>query len=101
MVAALCFVWIIGAFDLLLTCNTAQCAEFYELNPLASQFIGSPPALALFKYGLLSFGTVMLVAVRHHRLAAQGAYFLAGAHGCLAVYWTVYLTIQTGWLPLH
>ncbi|MGE3181036.1 MAG: hypothetical protein AB7N71_05345 [Phycisphaerae bacterium] len=101
LVTALVIVWVVGAVDLLLTWDTAKRPEFLELNPLAAQLLDRPlHSLAAYKFGLLAIGTSLLILTRQNRLSTWGAYFLAGTHGCLAAYWTFYMSVQNGLLLL-
>ena len=89
-------VWAIGTCDLLITHRESDSDAFVELNPIAATIIGGPLyQLAFYKYSLLAFATLVLYLVRTQQLCVRGAWFLAGSHAVLALYWGVYFTIQT------
>ena len=88
-------VWAIGTCDLLMTHREARCDMFVELNPIASTMLDAPLyQLAFYKYGLLAYATIVLYAVRTRQQCIRSAWFLAGSHAALALYWGVYFTIR-------
>lgn len=88
---ALCGIWFISACDLLFTVSESAFQHFSELNPLAAMFVDCPPALlAIYKLSLLTFGTVLLVALRRHRASETGCWVLLAAYVLLALRWFVY-----------
>lgn len=84
-------VWIVSIFDLGYTLSEWGSADFTELNPVAAQLLGGPQhAIVAFKFGLLSLGTLILLALRRHLVAELACWFLFTAKIYLAVRWLAY-----------
>lgn len=94
-IRALLVIWFAAVCDLFLTHSQAGHPAFAELNPLAAPLVEeSLLALAVYKFGLLGGATALLLALRAYRASHWGAWFLAGTHGLLLVYWGLYWGIR-------
>ena len=98
-------IWLINAFDLVLTLLSARDGLLVELNPVARHMLeqGSWP-LALYKVGLVLIGTYPLLRFRHARIAELGALTCLALYAMLAVHWndcyavfTLTETSDAGW----
>lgn len=88
---ALFAVWVVCVFDFYFTLSEWGQAHFIEMNPLAVYLLSkSPHLVAWFKFGLLGLGTVILLALRRHRVAEYACWFLLAAEVYLAVRWFAY-----------
>jgi len=88
---ALAAVWVINVFDLGFTILEAGRFTFVELNPVAAKLVHAPPyALAVYKFTLLSIGTVILLAYRRHRICELACWFVLAAYVALAFRWIAY-----------
>jgi hypothetical protein len=98
-------IWLINAFDLVLTLLSARDGLLVELNPVARHMLtqGSWP-LVLYKIGLVLIGTYPLLRFRHTRIAELGALTCLALYAMLAVHWndcyavfTLTETSDAGW----
>lgn len=88
---ALAAVWVINVFDLGFTILEAGRFTFVEMNPVAANLIHAPPyALAVYKFTLLSIGTVILLSYRRHRVCELACWFVLAAYVALAFRWSAY-----------
>jgi len=84
-------VWVLNIFDLGYTLLESLHCGFVELNPLAARIIGgAPEALVLYKTGLLTVSTAILLGYRRHRVAELGCWFLLVVYLYVAVCWCLY-----------
>lgn len=84
-------VWWLNVFDLGFTLHQARSEHFVEKNPLAARLLDAPPAaLFVYKFSLLTVGTVILVILRRHAVAELACWFLLAAYFYVAVRWFVY-----------
>ena len=84
------FIWIVSAFDLSLTLSARHEDQFIEVNPIARPMLASPETLALFKVGLVTLGSLVLLRFRRRRLTEIGCWAVALAYGGLAGAWWIY-----------
>ncbi len=88
---ALTAIWIVAIFDLGFTLLESESFTFVELNPLAAAVVGGPDeAVFAFKFGLLSAGSVILLALRRHATTELACWFLLTSKVYLAIRWYVY-----------
>lgn len=84
-------VWVVAVFDLGYTLAEFGTADFFEMNPLAAKLLGgSPHAVMAFKFGLLGFGTLILLGLRRHAIAELACWFLFVSKLYVAVRWYGY-----------
>ena len=85
-------VWIISTFDLGFTIAQWGTTEFLEANPIAAPLLNGPThVLIIFKFGLLSFTTLVLMLLRRHLVAELACWFLLATKLYVAIRWFVYL----------
>ncbi|MGE0481127.1 MAG: DUF5658 family protein [Phycisphaerae bacterium] len=88
---ALAAMWVLNIFDLGFTIAESVHGHFVEVNPIAARLLGGPTwLLALYKFSLITFGTVILLSLRKHRIAEWGAWFLFATYLYVGVRWFVY-----------
>jgi hypothetical protein len=88
---ALLLVWIIATFDLLFTLTEWGTPGFIEMNPVAVKVIhGSVDYLFFFKFGLLGLSSLILLALRRHRITELGSWFLLAVMLYLSIRWFTY-----------
>jgi len=84
-------VWVVAVFDLGYTLAESGTADFVEMNPLAAKLLGGPQHfLMAYKFGLLSIGTGILLALRRHAAAEVGCWLLFGFKLYLGIRWYLY-----------
>jgi hypothetical protein len=84
-------VWIIGVFDFVFTLLEFGTHGFVELNPLAARLLAGPDyVVAVFKFGLLGFGTVILLALRRRAITELACWLLLGTKVYVAIRWYMY-----------
>lgn len=84
-------VWVIAVFDLGYTLAETGTQDFFELNPLAARLLGgSIHSIIAYKFGLLGFGTLILLAVRRHAIAELACWFLFVSKLYVAIRWYSY-----------
>lgn len=87
----LAMVWVVAIFDLGFTLSEWGSADFAEMNPLAVRVLSTSPAhVIVFKFGLLSFGSAILLAVRCHAVAELACWFLLTSKIYVAIRWYCY-----------
>lgn len=88
---ALAAMWVLNIFDLGFTIAESVHGHFVEVNPIAARLLGGPVwLLASYKFSLITFGTVILLSLRKHRIAEWGAWFLFATYLYVGVRWFVY-----------
>lgn len=90
VVLLLAAIWVLNAFDLGFTLFAHRFGYFTELNPVAAQILDSTHLLALYKFGLLVAGSVILIAVSRHAVAELGCWLLLVCYFYVACRWYVY-----------
>ncbi len=84
-------VWVISVFDLGFTVGQWGMMEFQELNPLAARLLDGPVhGIAAFKFGFLTSGTIILLALRRHSVAELACWFLLATKVYIAIRWFAY-----------
>lgn len=84
-------VWVIAVFDLGYTLAESGTQDFFELNPLAARLLGgSMHSIIAYKFGLLGFGTLILLALRRHVITELACWFLFVSKLYVAVRWYSY-----------
>ncbi len=98
-------IWIMNAFDLLLTIQAQRQGLLVETNPIAQSILPHGPlALALFKILLVGFGSCVLLWHRHHLLTECMAWLAALVNVGVSFRWVscyqLYeVTLNYGTLP--
>lgn len=88
---AMAAVWVLNVFDLGFTLVESAHGHFVELNPIAASFLGhADHLLVAYKFGLLTFGTTILLLLRHHRMSELGCWMLLAAYVYVGVRWYAY-----------
>ncbi len=88
---ALAAVWVLNVFDLGFTLIESAHGHFVELNPIAASFLGhADHVLIAYKFGLLTFGTTILLLLRHHRMSELGCWMLLATYVYVGVRWYAY-----------
>ena len=93
VISLLVVLWVLNFFDLAYTIHAHQTGQFFELNPVARGMLDSPWILAGFKCLAVALGSVILIALRRHRLAELAAWLLCLAYVALAIRWLNFCTI--------
>lgn len=83
-------VWVLNLFDLSYTLLEADGKHFRELNPVAAYLLDHPHALVLYKFSLVTIGSVILLTHRRLRIVEVSSLFVLAAYVYVAVRWTVY-----------
>lgn len=81
---------LLGLFDLACTLVAQRSGGFWELNPLGSQLVDSPAALAGFKIPLLVLSAVILLTLRRYRGAQIASWWLCLVCTVLTFRWATY-----------
>jgi len=82
-------IWILNAFDLMLTLLSHQQGLLQEGNPVARWILGlGTPSVVLFKVGLVMIGSYPLLRFRSARITELGTLVILLAYGLLAVHWS-------------
>lgn len=82
-------IWLLNAFDLVLTILAHQQGLLHEQNPLARELLRSGPlSLSLYKIGLVLLGSFPLIRYRTARITELGALVVLVAYSTLAVHWS-------------
>jgi hypothetical protein len=81
-------IWLLNAFDLILTVLAHQLGVLVEQNPLAQRVLDlGTPSIVLFKVGCVLIGTYPLLRFRKARITELGSYVILFAYALLAVHW--------------
>ncbi len=82
-------IWLLNAFDLILTVLAHQQGVLQEDNPIARYMFGlGIPSVILFKIGLVSIGSYPLLRFRTARITEMGSLVILLAYAYLAVHWS-------------
>jgi len=83
--------WVLNVFDLGYTLLETSRSGFVELNPVAARLVGGPDRLlVLYKTALVGVGSVILLALRRHRLAEMTCWLLLAVYALVGIRWNVY-----------
>ena len=89
-------VWLLNAFDLILTVTAYQQGLLQEGNPLARYMLQlGMPSIVLFKIGLVLIGSYPLLRYRNARITEIGTFVILIAYAMLAVHWSECYEIYT------
>ncbi len=81
-------IWLLNAFDLMLTVLAHSQGLLNEENPLARALLGmGTPSIVLFKIGLVFIGSYPLLRYRVARITEMGTVVILVAYAFLAVHW--------------
>ncbi len=82
-------IWILNAFDLVLTLLSHEQGLLQEGNPVARWILSlGTPSVILFKVGLVMIGSYPLLRFRTARITELGTLVIFIAYGLLAVHWS-------------
>lgn len=82
-------IWILNAFDLVLTLLAHDLGVLHEENPLALGFLlHGTPSIMLFKIGLVLLGSYPLLRFRTTRISELGALVVMVVYAFLAIRWS-------------
>ena len=82
-------IWLINAFDLMLTVLAHQQGLLQEENPIARHLLQKGvPSIVLFKIGLVLIGSYPLLRFRRARITELGTLVILVAYALLAVHWS-------------
>ena len=82
-------VWLLNAFDLVLTVLAHQQGLLQEENPLARWMLTmGVPSIVLFKIGLVLIGSYPLLRFRAIRITELGTLVILFSYAILAVHWS-------------
>jgi len=80
--------WILNAFDLLLTLTASRQQLLHELNPVAAHMLSAGEGyLVLYKFGLIAIASYSLLRFRRERITEIGAVLALVMYGFVAVHW--------------
>lgn len=89
-------IWLINAFDLVLTVLAHGQGLLTEENPLARALLDmGTPSLVLFKVGLVLIGSYPLLRFRMARITEMGSVVILVAYTFLAVHWNECYNLYT------
>ena len=88
--AAVAVLWVLNAFDLVLTQEAAGRDMFAEANLLVTSWVQMPVLLAVYKVALVATGTVTLFRLRHTRQAEIGCWGLVAVYAGVLCVWARY-----------
>lgn len=83
-------VFLLGLFDLACTLIAEHSGGFWEINPLGSELVKSPLALASFKVATLVVSCSILASLRRYRGAQVASWWLCLVCTLLAFRWATY-----------
>ena len=83
--------WLLNAFDLMLTVTAQQLSGFNEGNPLGRLMLNHPYAVFAFKIGAVAFASAVLIVFRHHRLVELACWGICAVYVVLALIWMSFL----------
>ena len=84
-------IWVINMMDLAFTMTESLHTAFNELNPLAKFLIGkNPDLLIVYKFGLLTVSSTILLIYRRQRVSELGCWLLFGVYIFVAIRWMAY-----------
>ncbi len=84
-------VWVVGVFDLGFTLSEWGSQHFIESNPLAAHLLHGPESFVMaFKFGLLGFGTIIMLTIRKHAVAELACWFMLTCQVYVAARWYAY-----------
>jgi len=82
-------IWLLNAFDLMLTVLAHQQGLLQEENPIARHLLAMGiPSIVLFKIGLVLIGSYPLLRFRTARVTELGTLVILVAYALLAVHWS-------------
>ncbi len=82
-------IWLLNAFDLMLTVLAHQQGLLQEENPIARHLLQTGvPSIVLFKIGLVLIGSYPLLRFRAARITELGTLVILVASALLAVHWS-------------
>ncbi len=82
-------IWLLNAFDLMLTVLAHQQGLLQEENPIARHLLRlGVPSIVLFKIGLVLIGSYPLLRFRTARVTELGTLVILVAYALLAVHWS-------------
>jgi len=82
-------IWLLNAFDLMLTILAHQQGMLYEGNPIADYLLRlGVPSLVLYKIGLVLIGSYPLLRFRLARVTELGTIVILVSYAFLAVHWS-------------
>lgn len=89
-------IWILNAFDLILTIFAHELGVLHEENPIAQEFLqGGTLSIMLFKIGLVLLGSYPLLRFRSARIAELGALVVMIVYAFLAIRWSTCYELYT------
>lgn len=89
-------IWLLNAFDLILTVTAYQQGLLQEGNPLARYMLQlGMPSIVLFKIGLVLIGSYPLLRYRNARITELGTFVILIAYAMLAMHWSKCYEIYT------
>jgi hypothetical protein len=90
VVQCLGLVVILSALDLTWTYLASQQGSMYELNPLGNEMLSQPLRIVLFKSLATAGAVALLFALRHHRRAQMGAWWICLVCTMLTMRWLTF-----------
>ena len=90
VVILLVTIWVLNASDLAFTIMANRIGHFNEMNPLARAILDHPHALTAFKFGAVSFATVVLLLYRDHHWVELACWGLVVVYMLLGLVWFKY-----------
>ena len=82
-------IWLLNAFDLMLTVLAHEQGLLQEQNPIARHLLQmGVPSIVLFKIGLVLIGSYPLLRFRRARITELGTLVILVAYALLAVHWS-------------
>lgn len=90
MLLALACTWVVHVFDLGFTQLETHQERFRELNPIAAGLLHDPHAMAVYKFSLLTIGSIIVLCLRRWPITEMGAWLMLASSVYVAVRWHCY-----------
>ncbi|MGE3180151.1 MAG: DUF5658 family protein [Phycisphaerae bacterium] len=84
------FTWVMHAFDLGFTILESDSGRFEEINPIAARILHDERALTIYKFSLLTIGSVIILSLRRWPIAEMGGWLMLASSIYVSVRWYCY-----------
>lgn len=84
---------VLNVYDLLCTLCASSAGGLWELNPLACEVVDNMAMIVTFKISLTVGAAILLLVMRHHRLAQIGSWWASVLYTVLMVRWATFNSI--------
>jgi hypothetical protein len=84
---------VLNVYDLLCTLFASSAGGLWELNPLAGEVVDNMAMIVTFKIALTVGAAILLLVMRHHRLAQIGSWWASVLYTVLMVRWATFNSV--------